>query len=187
MSALVKNGYDVDFVNKQIKITKDFSEKAGCIDSEAFNTMMTLRTQLPDFKVVETKMGRSISEEKDRVQGLSLEFMRVYIEDKFGENSKEVRDFESVLELSKSRKSARYAYMKQWFNATYPEAIKLLGGLPDEERRAQRTEKAHNDAKKALEAAKKMHEARVKSVEDTDDIAADQTDSAAQEKESDLN
>ena len=43
MNALAKNGYDVDFVNKQIKITKEFKEQSGDITTEAFKTMMTLR------------------------------------------------------------------------------------------------------------------------------------------------
>ena len=68
MSALAKNGYDVDFVNKQIKITKEFNEQSGDITTEAFKTMMTLRAQLPDFEVVETKAGKhSSGKENGRV------------------------------------------------------------------------------------------------------------------------
>lgn len=180
MNALVKNGYDVDFVNKQIKITKEFKEQAANITTEAFKTMMTLRAQLPDFEVVETKAGRrSSGKNSGRVQGLNLEFMRVYIEDLYGEDSPQIKGFEKALDLSKDRKSARYAYMKQWFNATYPDAIKLLGGTPDNERKALRTEALHNEAKRALEAAKELHAAKGKLSENTDDFAADLEESAA--------
>ena len=180
MNALVKNGYDVDFVNKQIKITKEFNEQSGDITTEAFKTMMTLRAQLPDFEVVETKAGRrSSGKNSGRVQGLNLEFMRVYIEDLYGEDSPQIKGFEKALDLSKDRKSARYAYMKQWFNATYPDAIKLLGGTPDNERKALRAEALHNEAKRALEAAKELHVAKNKSSENTDEIAADFEKSAA--------
>ena len=180
MSALAKNGYDVDFVNKQIKITKEFNEQSGDITTEAFKTMMTLRAQLPDFEVVETKAGKhSSGKENGRVQGLSLEFMRVYIEDLYGEDSPQIKGFEKALDLSKDRKSARYAYMKQWFNATYPDAIKLLGGMPDNERKALRAEALHNEAKRALEAAKELHVAKSKPNEKTDEIAADFEESAA--------
>lgn len=180
MSALTKNGYDVDFVNKQIKISKEFKEEAANITTEAFKTMMTLRAQLPDFEVVETKAGkRSSGKENGRVQGLSLEFMRVYIEDLYGEDSPQIKGFEKALDLSKDRKSARNAYMKQWFNATYPDAIKLLGGMPDNERKALRTEALHNEAKRALEAAKELHVAKSKPNEKTDEIAADFEESAA--------
>jgi len=188
MSALAKNGYDVDFVNKQIKITKEFNEQSGDITTEAFKTMMTLRAQLPDFEVVETKAGkRSSGKENGRVQGLSLEFMRVYIEDLYGEDSPQIKGFEKALDLSKDRKSARYAYMKQWFNATYPDAIKLLGGMPDNERKALRTEALHNEAKRALEAAKELHVAKSKPNEKTDEIAAELEESAAKEEKSEQN
>ncbi|MBR3243490.1 MAG: hypothetical protein IKF90_12460 [Parasporobacterium sp.] len=180
MDALSKNGYDVDFVNKQIKITREFKEKSGDMTSEAFKIMMALREQLPDFEVVETKAARHSDGKKNgRVQGLSLEFMRVYIEDLYGENSPQIAEFENALKLSKSRKSARYAYMKQWFNATYPEAIKLLGGMPDDERRAIRADKRHNEAKATLAASKKMQEALAGPAEETDAPAADLEESAA--------
>ena len=180
MSALAKNGYDVDFVNKQIKITKEFNEQSGDITTEAFKTMMTLRAQLPDFEVVETKAGKHSSrKENGHVQGLNLEFMRVYIEDLYGEDSSQIKGFEKALDLSKDRKSARYAYMKQWFNATYPDAIKLLGGTPDNERKALRAEALHNEAKRALEAAKELHVAKSKPNDKTDEIAADIEKSAA--------
>lgn len=180
MNALVKNGYDVDFVNKQIKVTKEFHEKSGSYDSEAFKIMMALRAQLHDFEVVETKtIKRSSGKNSGRVQGLTLEFMRVYIEDLYGEDSPQIRGFEKALDLSKDRKGARYAYMKQWFNATYPDAIKILGGVPDDERKALRAEKLHDEAKRALEAAKKLQEAKANSSNSTDEIAADLEESAA--------
>ena len=180
MNALVKNGYDVDFVNKQIKVTKEFHEKSGSYDSEAFKIMMALRAQLPDFEVVETKTRkRSSGKDSGRVQGLNLEFMRVYIEDLYGEDSPQIKGFEKALDLSKDRKSARYAYMKQWFNTTYPDAIKLLGGMPDDERKALRADMLHNEAKRALEAAKELQSAKTKSNNSTDEIAADLEKSAA--------
>ena len=194
MNALAKNGYDVDFVNKQIKITKEFNEASGDITTEAFKTMMALREQLPDFEFVETKVRKySDGKKNGRVQGLNMEFMRVFIEDLHGEDSSQIKEFEKVLELSKCRKSARYAYMKQWFNATYPEAITILGGLPDEERRKQREEERHNEAKKALAAAKKTKEAkelqatRAMPNDNTNKTVADHEESATRETESELN
>ena len=180
MNALARNGYDVDFVNKQIKITKEFNEQCGDITTEAFKTMMTLRAQLPDFKVVETKVSKRLSGKNDaRVQGLSLEFMRVYIEDLYGEDSSQIDEFEKVLELSKSRKSARYAYMKQWFNATYPDAIRILGGMTDEDRKAKHAEKLHKQAQDILALAKNMQVAQQKSGDDNDDPSANLEESAA--------
>ena len=180
MSALAKNGYDVDFVNKQIKITKEFKEQSGDITTEAFKTMMTLRAQLPAFEVVETKAGRrSSGKNSGRVQGLNLEFMRVYIEDLYGEDSIQIMEFENALKLSKSRKSARYAYMKQWFNTTYPDAIKLLGGMPDDERKALRADERHNEAKEKLAAAKNLQSAQNKSNINDNESAADLEESAA--------
>ena len=181
MNALAKNGYDVDFVNKQIKITKEFNEASGDITTEAFKTMMALREQLPDFEFVETKVRKySDGKKNGRVQGLNMEFMRVFIEDLHGEDSSQIKEFEKVLELSKCRKSARYAYMKQWFNATYPEA-------------KQREEERHNEAKKALAAAKKTKEAkelqatRAMPNDNTNKTVADHEESATRETESELN
>jgi len=104
MNALAKNGYDVDFVNKQIKISKEFKEEAANMTTEAFKTMMTLRAQLPDFEVVEIKAGKGNSgKDSGHVKGLSLEFMRVYIEDLYGEDSPQIKGFEKALDLSKDR------------------------------------------------------------------------------------
>ena len=69
--------------------------------------------------------------------------------------------------------------MKQWFNKTYPEAIKLLGGMPDDERRARRAEDTHNEAKQKLAAAKKLQAAGLKSDDYSNDAAADLEESAA--------
>lgn len=188
MSALAKNGYDVDFVNKQIKISKEFKEEAANMTTEAFKTMMTLRAQLPDFEVVEIKAGKGNSgKDSGHVKGLSLEFMRVYIEDLYGEESDQIRDFETTLKLSKREKSGRYAYMKQWFNATYPDAIKILGGMTNDERRAMRADERHNEAKEKLAAAKKLQSAKSKSDNNVEESAAELEESAAKEEKSEQN
>jgi len=188
MSALAKNGYDVDFVNKQIKISKEFKEEAANMTTEAFKTMMTLRAQLPDFEVVEIKAGKgNSSKDSGHVKGLSLEFMRVYIEDLYGEESDQIRDFETTLKLSKREKSGRYAYMKQWFNATYPDAIKILGGMTNDERRAMRADERHNEAKEKLAAAKKLQSAKSKSDNNVEESAAELEESAAKEEKSEQN
>ena len=188
MNALAKNGYDVDFVNKQIKITREFNEQSGAITTEAFKTMMMLRAELPDFEVVEVEAGKGHSgKDSGHVKGLNLEFMRVYIEDLYGEESDQIRDFETTLKLSKREKSGRYAYMKQWFNATYPDAIKILGGMTNDERRAMRADERHNEAKEKLAAAKKLQSAKSKSDNNVEESAAELEESAAKEEKSEQN
>ena len=59
------------------------------------------------------------------------------------------------------------------------DAIKLLGGMPDDERKALRADMLHNEAKRALEAAKELQSAKTKSNNSTDEIAADLEKSAA--------
>ena len=45
-------GYVINFVAKEIIITKRFSKAAGVIDSDAYKIMLSLRKDFPDFEIV---------------------------------------------------------------------------------------------------------------------------------------
>ena len=62
-------GYAINFVAREIIITKRFSKAAGVIDSDAYKTMLALRKDFPDFKITIKPIEKK--ENKVTYKGLS--------------------------------------------------------------------------------------------------------------------
>lgn len=152
---LQKNGYSVDFMANEIKVTERFLKKASVCGSDEYNTMLDLRRNHPDYKLV--RIESTDKAKKPRTDGLTIEFMEVYISMTYGNDSEMMRNFKQADALSQSRKNARYSYMKRWFYATCKEAIDLLTEVEsdDAEAKKQRLE----DIRNRIESAKLMKEA----------------------------
>ena len=120
------NAYTVDFAARKIVITAAFAKSAGEYGSDAYNIMMGMRCDLPEFKI-ETLAEKKKSKEPI----LTLDIMEAYIIRTYGADSTEVNEFRTVLETSKAKKNKRYAYMKNWFHEVYPVGYNLLCGIDD--------------------------------------------------------
>jgi ferredoxin len=118
------NTYTVDFTARKIVVTAAFAKNAGEYGSDAYNIMMGLRRDLPEFKI-ETLAEKKKSKEPI----LTLDIMEAYIVRTYGTDSAEVKEFHTVLETSKAKKNKRYAYMKNWFHEVYPVGYNLLRGI----------------------------------------------------------
>lgn len=109
-------GYAINFVAKEIIITKRFSKAAGVIDSDAYKIMLSLRKDFPDFKIVIKPIEKK--ENKVTYKGLSIEEMKRFIT---ANRSKEEQElFKKILKLQEGKKG-KYATVKKWFLDNYKE------------------------------------------------------------------
>ena len=44
-------GYEIDFVNQKIILTKSFAAKAGTIESAEYTMLLEVRKNFPEFKI----------------------------------------------------------------------------------------------------------------------------------------
>lgn len=107
-------GYVINFVAKEIIITKRFSKAAGVIDSDAYKIMLSLRKDFTDFKIVIKPIEKK--ENKVTYKGLSIDEMKRFIN---ANRSKEEQElFTKILKLQEGKKG-KYATVKKWFLDNY--------------------------------------------------------------------
>lgn len=109
-------GYAINFVAKEIIITKRFSKAAGVIDSDAYKIMLSLRKDFPDFEIVIKPIEKK--ENKVTYKGLSIEEMNRFITANRSEEEQEL--FKKILKLQEGKKG-KYATVKKWFLDNYKE------------------------------------------------------------------
>lgn len=168
--------YTVNFAARKIVATADFMQKAGQYGSAEYNTVMSIRRDLPEFSF-EVLPEKKPSKKKGC---LNLDTMEAYIIRTCGESSDEIAEFRKVREESKVQKSGRYSFMKKWFHEVYPDGYKLLCELDDAEVKKQvRKDKAY----KLVENAFVMRNAVSKENGGaTEKSSADQEESAEENK-----
>jgi len=107
-------GYNVDFVECKIFITKEFAKRASIKKNPEYKLLLELREENPeyaiDYKAVE------ISASKNTYNGLTYERMENYIKTQpnnvvLMEEYKKARAY--------FRNDCRYAKVKKWFLATF--------------------------------------------------------------------
>ena len=114
-------GYEIDFVNKKIVVSKAFLKAAGVFGTAQYTQILTLRREHPDFELVKREISRK--KDKQTYRNLSYENMRGYIIEKEGKDNPVLTEFDKVLALSKIQ-SGPYAYVKNWFLGKYRDEFK---------------------------------------------------------------
>lgn len=100
--------YTFDALNNTLTISASFAKKASKIGSPEYNTILKLRKDFPELKIVK-KEGKS---------GLCYAQMEDFM--KMHRNSKELREtFERVKKLSRIQPMP-YKYVKSWFDNRFP-------------------------------------------------------------------
>ena len=91
----MKNGYKIDFVSKTITVTKAFMKKAETYNSTAYQTLMTLRAELPDMRIVAPKTNRKGKKRDNLTYANMITFINC-------QNNAEIllKEFEKVKELA---------------------------------------------------------------------------------------
>lgn len=102
--------YTIQFENKKIIVTKKFLKLAQEINSEEYQTILTLMKDFPSFTI---RVRKQVYTPKRTYAGLTYESMRNYIEEN---NNEYLADFETVLIYCK-----HYSQVKSWFINMFPE------------------------------------------------------------------
>ena len=112
-------GYEINYIENTITVTKKFLKEAGIIGSAAYTELARVRKDLPDFQIVQREIAKK--QGKKTYGKLTYELMAGHIEAKEEANAPAVlAEFERVKQLSKVQ-SGSYAYVKTWFLTRYKE------------------------------------------------------------------
>lgn len=105
-----------------IEMTKTESKAAGNIHTDEYLELKELRTQNPTFRIV-IKTTKS----RDNMKGLTVSYMKKYIEKHDNEEHTTLKEFYSLRGLDENGKKidfapvTAYGVLKQWFLTYYPE------------------------------------------------------------------
>ncbi len=111
------HGYEINYGEKTIIVTKKFLKNASVIGSSAYDELAQLRKDIPDFKIVQREISKK--DDKKTYNKLTYDAMAEIIKTAEGEKAAPVLiEFERIQELAKS-KSGPYAYVKTWFLKRY--------------------------------------------------------------------
>ena len=117
----MNKGYEIDFVNERIIVSKAFLKAAGTLGTPEYNEMLTLRSENPGFPFIQREITKR--EGKKSYRNLTYANMREYIITREGEKSDTVAEFDRVVALSKVQ-AGPYAYVKTWFLKKYGEEFR---------------------------------------------------------------
>lgn len=100
----------VNFVTKEIIVSKKFLKKAESFHSEEYNEMLAIMNELPNFTIKTKEVCRI--HKKSMYKGLTYAAMRNYL---MMNSSEHLEEFEKLLNYNCS-----YFQVKQWFLKTCP-------------------------------------------------------------------
>ena len=113
--------YKINFTNNTITVTKEFAQNAQNPTSEEYALLTKLKTDYPNIQVV--NKTHSSPKKCNPARGLTYKAMERYI-NTFANADEVLEVFELVKERS-SVQANRYKYVKDWFEAQFPDYRKL--------------------------------------------------------------
>lgn len=94
------HGYEINYIENTIVVTKSFLKKAGTISSKEYNELAKVRRDFPDFRIQQREITKK--QGKKTYGKLTYKVMGEFIEAQEEENAAEVlAEFERVQRLSK--------------------------------------------------------------------------------------
>ena len=120
------NNCKVDFMTKEIRITKNFYKKAQVVGSMEFHTMIDLQEKLPTFNIVFQNHPKPLNNVWYPTYSQMVEYIRLVTKD----------DEDAISELYDTIKLARitgkgYNMVRRWFQEKYSSAFERVE-LPEE-------------------------------------------------------
>ena len=116
-----KNGYEINYIENTITVTKSFLKEAGTIGSPAYIELARVRKDLPDFQIVQREITKK--QGKKTYGKLTYKVMEDFIAVQEEGNAPAVlAEFQRVQQLSKIQ-AGSYAYVKTWFLTRYKEVF----------------------------------------------------------------
>ena len=110
------NKINFNHATKEIIITRAFETEANEIGSAAYNELVRIRKDFPDYTIKRKEITKR--ENKKSFKGLTIEEMKRFLAT-VGEE--DVKLFEKVCEIAES-KQGKYPVVKKWFLNNYKEA-----------------------------------------------------------------
>lgn len=115
------HGYEINYIENTIVVTKSFLKKAGTIGSKEYNELAKVRRDFPDFRIQQREITKK--QGKKTYGKLTYKVMGEFIEAQEEDNAAEVlAEFERVQRLSKVQNGS-YAYVKIWFLSRYKDVF----------------------------------------------------------------
>lgn len=115
------HGYEINYIEGKIIVTKSFLKEAGTIGSAAYTELAKVRRDYPDFAIEQRQITKK--QGKKTYGKLTYKVMGEFIEAQEEENAAEVlAEFERVQRLSKVQNGS-YAYVKTWFLNRYKDVF----------------------------------------------------------------
>lgn len=110
----------INFANNTIEITKNFSKEASYYGSEAYNELMGAKRDFPTYTVI---VKAAPKRKANAYKGLNYEYMKKYIIKNSGEESEQMKDFNTLCGNTDEEFAVKASFgkVKKWFLATYPE------------------------------------------------------------------
>ncbi len=113
------SGYEINYIENTIDVTKSFLKEAGTIGSAAYTQLAQLHKDLPDFQIIPREISKK--QGKQTYGNLTYKVMEEFITAKEEDNATVVlAEFKRVQTLSKIQ-SGSYAFVKTWFLKRYKE------------------------------------------------------------------
>ena len=114
-------GYEIDFVEGKIIVSKKFLREAGTINTAAYSELVQIRKDYPDFTIAPRQIAKR--ENKMTYGKLTYKAMAEFIEAQEEEQSAAVlKEFERMQQLSKAH-NGQYAFVKSWFLKRYQDVF----------------------------------------------------------------
>ena len=111
----MKNGYKIDFASGTISVTKAFMKEAETYNSDAYTTLMILKADLPEMRIVAPKTNRKGKKRDNLTYANMITFIKC-------QNNAEIllKEFDKVKELASGQGGSTYQNVKRWFLQTFP-------------------------------------------------------------------
>lgn len=110
------NNCKVDFMTKEIRVTKSFYKAAQIVGTEEFNTMINLQSKLPTYKIVFQNFQKSIRKIWQPTYSQMMEYVTTH------EDSTAIDEFRKTVELARLT-GMGYSMVRRWFMEKYSEVF----------------------------------------------------------------
>ena len=125
------HGYELDYVNNTITVTKSFLKEAGIVGSAAYTALAQMRRDYPDFTIQQREIAKKPG--KKSYGKLTYKVMGEFIAAQEEDNAAAVlAEFKHVQQLSKVMNGS-YAYVKTWFLKRYEDAFSQKNETDEQE------------------------------------------------------
>ena len=118
----MKNWLKIDHINGRLIMDRTFAKNAENTRSEEYRHLQSVRQDYPTYNVIRKQIKKPAH--KESYKGLTYDYMRTYINNHEPEDTRQTMsdELEHMIEISKCH-SIRYATIKKWFLAKYPEVV----------------------------------------------------------------